>query len=153
MRITKYKTLKDSNGHASLVKDMATNYTRETSLTNPGAIVQMLCDVFEIDKQTEEYAYLLCFNTAMKLTGVLEISHGSVNCSIVQTREVFQKALLCNASNIIVAHNHPSENTNPSKSDVEVYEKLKEAGALMSIPLQDFIIVGDGYYSFKEMCS
>lgn len=150
MRITKYKTKKDENGLAYLVKENATNY-QEGYMTSPESITRMLNAVFEMDKETEEYMYLLCFNTKMKLLGVFELSHGIVNASLISPREVFQKALLCNASNIVIAHNHPSGDTAPSECDVTVTKTIKEAGKLMNVPLLDSLIIGDNcFYSFKE---
>lgn len=60
------------------------------------------------------------------------------------------KALLCGASNIILAHNHPSQDINPSKEDISVYNRIKEAGKIIGVKLLDNIIVGAGYYSFEE---
>lgn len=150
MRINKFTTKKSSDGLAYLVKENATNY-KDGNMNSPANIVNMLNDVFDLCNETEEYLYLLCFNTAYKLLGVFEISHGIVNASLVSPREVFQKALLCNASNIVIAHNHPSDSTVPSKCDCDVYERLCEAGKLMNVPLVDSLIIGvNNYYSFSE---
>ena len=76
---------------------------------------------------------------------------GTINTSLVHPREVFKRALLNNASNIMVAHNHPSGDPNPSKEDIQITERLKEAGNLLGINLLDHIIVGeDKYISLKE---
>ena len=64
--------------------------------------------------------------------------------------EIFIKALLCGASGIVIAHNHPSGDTTPSKEDIESYNRLKEAGKLIGINVLDSVIVGDSYYSFME---
>lgn len=148
MRITKYKTKKDDKGLAYLVKENATNYSASNFMT-PAGIAKALISVFEMDKETEEYMYLLCFNTKMKLQGVFEISHGTVDASLVSPREIFQKALLCNASRIVIAHNHPSGSVDPSKCDQEVTETIKSAGELMKVPLIDSLIIGDNvFFSF-----
>lgn len=149
MRITKYVTLLDDSKHCKLVKESATNYPVE-NFNSPKVIYKMLCDVFKHDKQTEEYLYLLCFNTKCRLLGVFELSHGNVNQSICSAREIFQKALLCNASSFVLAHNHPSGDTSPSKEDFAVYRKITEASKLMDLSFMDNIIIGDNYYSFKE---
>lgn len=149
MRITKFKTQKDENGLAYLVKEQATNYQCD-NLPNPASIAIMLTSVFHLDQETEEYLYLLCFNTKMKLLGVFEVSHGTVNASLASPRVIFQKALLCNASNIVIAHNHPSDDVCPSRKDVAVTESLKRAGELMELPLIDSLIIGSReYYSFS----
>ena len=94
---------------------------------------------------------MICLNTKNKIIGVFELSHGNVNSSIFSVREMFQKALLANAVNIIVMHNHPSGDPTPSREDILVTERAKEAGKLIGIDILDHIIVGDGRYcSLKE---
>ena len=79
------------------------------------------------------------------------ISLGTVNASLLSTRDVFMEALKCRASNIMLLHNHPSGDPRPSRQDIIITQKMKEAGELMDIPLIDHIILGDGTYtSFKE---
>lgn len=150
MRITKYNTILNSDKHCELIKEKSVNYQYDGNFSNPQSIYNMLCDVFKHNRQTEEYLYLLCFNTKCRLLGVFEVSHGTVNASLCNTREIFQKALLCNASNIVLAHNHPSGSTTPSKEDIAVYRKVKEAANIMGINYIDNLIVGDDYYSFME---
>lgn len=150
MRITKYNTVLNSDKHCELVKEKSVNYQYDGNFNTPQSIYNMLCDVFQHDKQTEEYLYLLCFNTKCRLLGVFEVSHGTVNASLCNTREIFQKALLCNASNIVLAHNHPSGDITPSKEDMQIYRRVKEAADIMGLPLLDNLIIGDSYYSFTE---
>lgn len=103
-----------------------------------------------MNKQTEEYLYMLALNTKGKPLGVFEISHGTVDSTFCNPREIFIKALLCGASGIVIVHNHPSGNTMPSKQDIESYDRLKEAGKLIGINVLDSVIVGESYYSFAE---
>ena len=133
-----------------MIKEKSVNYQYDGNFNNPQSIYNMLCDVFQHNRQTEEYLYLLCFNTKGRLLGVFEVSHGTVNASLCNTREIFQKALLCNASNIVLAHNHPSGDTTPSKDDIAVYRKVKEAANIMGIGYIDNLIIGDSYYSFTK---
>lgn len=150
MRITQYRTIQNANMEIQLVKERSCNYIGMETLSNPASIHRMLCDVFQHDKQTEEYLYLICVNAATKPTGIFEISHGTVNQALCSPREIFQKALLCNATGIFLAHNHPSGSTTPSKEDLEMYRRIKSACDLMNIPIYDNIIIGNGYYSFVE---
>lgn len=95
--------------------------------------------------------YLLCFNNKMILKGVFEISHGTVNSSLVGPREVFQKALLANTVSIIVIHNHPSGNPEPSQADIKITKRLEESGDIIGVQLLDHIIIGrPSYCSLKE---
>jgi DNA repair protein RadC len=79
------------------------------------------------------------------------ISEGTVNTSIMPTREVFVHAIKEEAVNIILLHNHPSGDPTPSAEDIRVTKKLTEAGNLIGISLMDHIIIGDNrYISLKE---
>jgi DNA repair protein RadC len=79
------------------------------------------------------------------------LSVGNLNCSIMSAREIFRQALLCNAASVILLHNHPSGSAEPSREDIELTLRLKEASMLMEIPLLDHIIIGDNTYtSLKE---
>ncbi len=150
MRITKYSTILNSDKHCELVKEKSVNYQYDGNFNNPQSIYNMLCDVFQHDRKTEEYLYLLCFNTKFRLLVIFEVSHVTLNASLCSTREIFQKALLCNASNIVLAHNHPSGDIKPSKEDMQIYRKVKEAANIMGLPLLDNLIIGDSYYSFMK---
>lgn len=152
MRVTKYKTLLNDERLPSLVKESAVNYNSKFSkFVCPSDIVKMLNDVFDLHRQTEEFVYELCLNTAGGLIGVFEISHGVVNSSLCSNREIMMKALLCNASSVIIVHNHPSGEISPSSYDFDTEKKIKEGCNIMGVPLLDFIIIGDNdYYSFNE---
>ena len=79
------------------------------------------------------------------------VSVGSLNQSIVHPREVFKTSCLSNAAAIILIHQHPTGDPNPSSEDLAITRRLKEAGEIMGIKILDHIIVGDGeYLSFVE---
>ena len=79
------------------------------------------------------------------------ISIGSLNASIVHPREIFNRAVKRSSNAIILIHNHPSGNPEPSKEDVNITKRVVEAGKILGIDVLDHIIVGDlSYYSFKE---
>lgn len=146
-----YKTQLTEDNKCILVKARSIKYSSKKNFTSPNVAAQMMREVFEIHKQSEEYVYLLCLNPAMRLLGIFEISHGSVSKSIASPREIFQKALLCNASAIILVHNHTSGVIKASRQDIEITEQLNDAGKLMDIPLIDSIIVGrEDVFSFME---
>lgn len=149
MRITTYRTELNKDLHNVLVKENSCNYQVD-SLNNPEAIAEMLNTVFRLNKRAEEYLYMIAFNVKAKVLGVFEVSHGTVNLSVCNPRDIFIKALLCGASNIVLAHNHPSGDATPSKEDIDTYNRIKEAGKLMGISLLDNIIVGDRYFSFMR---
>lgn len=151
MRVTKYKTKLTADRKAVLEKDYSVNYPGLNNMMNsPEAVVSLAKGFLHMHEETEEYMYMLCLNTKLKLTGVFEISHGNVNSSVVGTREVFQKALLGNAVSIILIHNHPSGDCKPSREDINVTKRLVEAGHIVGVDVLDHIIVGESYCSLKE---
>ena len=78
------------------------------------------------------------------------VSMGTLNSSLIHPREVFKKAIMMSCNSIIIAHNHPSGDTKPSKEDIEATRKLKKAGEIIQIPILDHVIIGSDYYSMKE---
>lgn len=118
---------------------------------SPDKIFKFLNQYFRLNERTEEYIYLLGCDTKGHSLGIFELSHGTVNSSLITPREVYMKALLCGASTIVLAHNHPSGDPTPSELDISTMEKIKSAGEVLSVPLMDFIVCGDNcYYSAKE---
>jgi len=80
-----------------------------------------------------------------------EVSSGTVSEAVIHPREVFQAAILCNCSSIILCHNHPSGVLAPSAEDKATTKRMKEAGEILGIPILDHVIVSEsGYYSLKE---
>lgn len=149
MKITTYRMELNGEQHNVLVKENSCNYPIE-SLDSPQKTADMLNDVFRLNKQAEEYVYMIALNVKGRSLGVFEISHGTVNQSICNPRDIFIKALLCGTVGIILAHNHPSGDTTPSKEDIEIYKRIKEAGEIIGIELLDNIVIGNGYISFRE---
>lgn len=81
----------------------------------------------------------------------MEVSRGTLNASIVHPREVFKAAIDHMAASIVVVHNHPSGNAEPSREDIEITRQLVDAGKIIGIPVHDHLIVaGTGYVSFAE---
>ena len=91
-------------------------------------------------------------DTKNNIIGVEEISIGNLNSSIVHPREVFKQAIKRSSSSIILVHNHPSGDPNPSKEDINITKRLVECGDLLGIRVLDHIIIGDNKHtSLKEM--
>lgn len=105
----------------------------------------------KIGKEKKEHFTILCLDTKNNLI-VNEVSVGILNASLVHPREVFSKAILNNASHIIVAHNHPSGDSTPSEDDILTTKRLVEAGRILGITVADHIIVTkDSYSSHTEL--
>ena len=99
----------------------------------------------------KEYVYLLLFDSKHRLIKEITLSEGTVNQSLVSSRDVYIEALKYKAVYIVLLHNHPSGDATPSKNDIELTKKIKEIGLLHGIPLIDHIVIGDNnYYSFYE---
>lgn len=98
----------------------------------------------------EEFA-ILCLNRANKVLGYSFISSGGTTGTVADTKVIFQIALKSNASSIILAHNHPSGNKEPSDTDISLTKKIKEAGTVLDIPVLDHIIItSETYYSLAD---
>lgn len=113
-------------------------------------IKYLMKDLHEFDKE-REHLFVIGLNRANNVKYIDIVSIGSSKCAIVDPTQVFRFAVLKNVTSILMAHNHPSGNKNPSKEDVSVTKKIKEAGRLLEIELMDHIIVTeDEYYSFAN---
>ncbi|MCM8569536.1 JAB domain-containing protein [Gramella jeungdoensis] len=98
----------------------------------------------------EEFKILL-LNRSNHVLGIYPISRGGVSGTLVDPKLVFSVALKCNASNIILAHNHPSGNLKPSKADELLTQKLIKAGSYLDIKVLDHLIItSKGYFSFLD---
>ena len=98
-----------------------------------------------------EFFHVIFTNRANKALCSFKCSEGSVGASIVSPIKIFGAAVKCNASGIILIHNHPSGGLNPSQSDIEVTRKLQEGAKLLDMVIQDHIIITtEGYTSFAD---
>ncbi len=125
--------------------------TKRVTLTDPKAIVDYMNQTYAADRLPMENLWLLCFDNKGSLTGCFELSRGTVNLSYIDPREIFKAALMASAVKIVLVHNHPSGNSDPSSADVRSTGKIEEGGKLLNVPLADHIIIGDNrYFSFFE---
>lgn len=112
-------------------------------------VIKSSADVFNIlmetwDKGSLEYVEefkLMLLNRANKLLGIAKISQGGISGTVTDVRIILQYALKSCASGIVLSHNHPSGNTQPSESDLKITKKIKDAAALMDIQLLDHLII------------
>ena len=89
----------------------------------------------------KETVKMLLLNRANKVLGITTLSEGGLSGTLMDVRMIYQFAIKGNACGIIIAHNHPSGNSNPSESDLKITQKIKEAGNLLDIQLLDHIIL------------
>jgi DNA repair protein RadC len=102
------------------------------------------------DRTTEQFSVLV-LDSMNGLKQTIPVTTGTLNASLVHPREVFKPAIDYLAASIIVVHNHPSGNPEPSREDVEITRQLAEAGKVVGIPLHDHVIIaGERYTSLAE---
>jgi len=112
-----------------------------------------VADIFQpllADLLHEEF-WILFLNRSNRVINRMRISQGGISGTVTDVRMVMKNAIECLASGIVVCHNHPSGNLNPSESDTKITRKIKEAGDLMDIQLLDHLIISEkDYYSFAD---
>jgi len=118
------------------------------TIRSPQEVVNLVKD---LDRKDREHFLCIHLNTRSAIIGIEEVTIGSLNAAVVHPREIFKAAILNNATGIILVHNHPSGDCDPSEDDIEITKRLSKACEIMGIEALDHIIVGDGnYFSFKE---
>lgn len=117
-------------------------------LISPEAVFNSVREIWESRKE-----HLLAIYLDIKNREIHReiISVGTLTANLVHPREIFEPAIRLLAANIIIVHNHPSGETEPSDEDIEVTKQLRKAGEMMGIPILDHIIVTkNGFYSFDN---
>ncbi len=117
-------------------------------ISSPADAYNLLADLSHLN---QEVFCILLLNSKNQLISREEVFKGGWTSSLVEPQEVFRRALVKGASRIILAHNHPSGDPEPSGEDIEITKRLKRAGDIIGIEVLDHIIIGDaGYVSLKE---
>lgn len=99
----------------------------------------------------QEHFLCISLNGAHEVISARRITSGLVNKTVVHPREIFADPIMDRACAIVVAHNHPSGNVDPSKEDIDITKRLREAGDVLGIPLLDHLVFcSNAYYSFVE---
>ncbi len=116
---------------------------------SPEAVFKLIGS--SIKDKAKEHFKLILLNSRNKKIGISSISTGTLTTSLVHPREVFKEALAHSAASVILAHNHPSGDPEPSEDDLKITRKLVESGKIMGVEVLDHIIIGkDKFYSFRE---
>ncbi len=131
-----------------MVKESSFLYQTRT-ISSPKDAYEMIKE--QLEGLDREQFIIACLNTKNEPTNISVVSVGSLNKAIVHPREVFKTAILSNAASIMAFHNHPSGDTTPSDQDIQLTNRLYEAGELLGIKVLDHLIIGDGSFtSLKE---
>lgn len=121
----------------------------EKRFSKPGQIAEFYMDQLRYEKR--EQLILMMLDMKGALLQDLVLSVGTVEASLISPREIFVEALKYEAVRIVLVHNHPSGNPEPSSQDIEVTKCVEKLGEMIGIPLIDHIIIGDNNYaSFRE---
>lgn len=118
-------------------------------LRTPNDVAALLSK--ELRQYDREVMCVVNFKSNMQPINMNIVSMGTIDATLVSPREVFKTAILSNAAQVMLVHNHPSGRAVPSRMDDVITQQLKGAADIMGIPLIDHIIIGDGaYYSYRE---
>jgi DNA repair protein RadC len=125
---------------------------RDESLPRIESVEDVLAQVVYMRDKTREHLMVLYLNARNELLFKKTMFIGTLNASLIHPREIFQEALRQNACFVILAHNHPSGDNEPSEDDIEITKRLIEAGEIMGVDVSDHVIItkGKAPYSFKE---
>jgi DNA repair protein RadC len=110
-------------------------------MNGPAEVAALLWRYFQ-DTDREHFAALL-LDTKNQLIGITTVSVGDLSSALVHPREVFKPAILSNAASVILAHNHPSGDPQPSPEDIATTRRLQEAGQILGIEVLDHVVIGD----------
>jgi len=131
-----------------LLKEVAGKAEKRNNIRYPQDV---LPHVQRFRKKEQECFVVLILDGGHNVIKVHEVSKGLVNRTVVHPREVFREAIKKNATAVILVHNHPSGNVSPSSEDVDVKNRMKDAGEIIGIAVLDNMVISeDSYYSFLE---
>ena len=117
---------------------------------NPQVIADWCKSAFYMNRLMQEEVYLLFLHNSLRVKGIIQLAQGSEDSAVYSTACLYREVLLSGVSKIVITHNHPSGELNPSKQDIMTTNQLMEGCKLLGITLLDHIIIGEGYYSFHE---
>ncbi len=125
---------------------------RDESLPQIQSVEDVLAQAVYMRDKTREHLMVLYLNARNELLYKKPMFVGTLNANLVHPREIFQEALKQNAGSIILVHNHPSGNNEPSEDDLEITKRITEAGKVMGIDVLDHIIIAKNKspFSFKD---
>ncbi len=122
---------------------------KKININSPKEVSAMFME--EMRYLRKEFFQVLMLNTKNEIIMVDNVAVGNLNSAIVHPREVFSRAIKKSAASVILIHNHPSGNPQPSREDIDLTQRLMEAGKIIGIEVLDHIIIGDGnFISLKE---
>lgn len=114
-------------------------------------ISKFYLSLYKLLFEQQEKVMILCLNSKLEVMKEKTVFIGSNNISIISGREIFKEALICGSSRIMIIHNHPSGNPEPSNEDIEITMRLYKMAEELEIEIVDHLIIGrDKFYSFAS---
>lgn len=125
---------------------------RDESLPQINSVQDVLAQSVYMRDKSREHLMALFLNARNELLYKKPMFIGTLNANLVHPREIFQEALKQNAASVILAHNHPSGDNEPSEDDILITKRISEAGKMMGVEVLDHVIISKNKspYSFKE---
>ncbi|MEW5676439.1 JAB domain-containing protein [Flavobacterium enshiense] len=137
---------------AEIKVSYSTNMNNRIKLTHCKEVYQFILSQWNVDLiEFQEECKIILLNRANFVLGIYDLSKGGISGTVVDVRVILGIALKCNASGIILVHNHPSGNMIASEADKQITNKLKKSCQLLDITLVDHLIITKSeYFSFAE---
>ena len=148
--INSYAIMLNENRVPYLHLEQAIDYKKENEFNSAERIVELINVCFDLSNCAEERLITVAMDAKCHVIGIFKTSHGALNTTEANPRNILFRALLCGACTFAVCHNHPSGDCTASADDLTVAHRIKEAGDLLGIPMCDFIIIGNG--TFLSFC-
>jgi len=137
---------------AEIKVSYSNNNIERIKVTNSQILYNLILRQWNLDLiEFQEEVKIVLLNRANIVLGIYEMSKGGTSGTVVDIKIILGIALKCNASSVVITHNHPSGSLEPSYSDKETTKKLKEACEILDLNLLDHLIItSEGYFSFSD---
>lgn len=146
------KTINPLNEVAEIKVSYKTTNTPKIKITSVNKAFEVLLNSWDLDTiELQEEFKVLLLNRANEVLGIYPLSKGGITGTVVDSRLIFAVALKCNATGILLCHNHPSGNLKPSDADVTLTKSIKKCADFLDITLIDHLIITkNGFFSFSN---
>ena len=137
---------------AEIKVSYSTTSTPKIKITSVNKAFEVLLSLWDLDTiELQEEFKVLLLNRANEVLGIYPLSKGGITGTVVDSRLIFAVALKCNATGILLCHNHPSGNLKPSDADITLTRSIKKCADFLDITLIDHLIITkNGFYSFSN---
>lgn len=125
--------------------DFDKKWYSDKKIASPADVAELFIPILR--DEVQEKFYVICLNSSNRIIKFKTVTTGTLNSSVVHSREIFKVAIDNNSASIILLHNHPSGNPEPSSEDINITRRLAEAGKLMDIPVFDHIIIAGNKFT------